>query len=165
MSGRKASGPVSATAPGIGHDLPLDLHLRVPNRAYQVAASVELNLASWNASSRVIECRVSHRIAYHRPMLVTPLDDRTAQPVGEPMMVAARDISLAGVSFVHRDPLSCRAVVCTFEPHEEDSSESVIVRLTWCRFTRHGYYQSGGNFVRIVELALDVPIDWSRPPS
>lgn len=162
MSGRKSAGPATAAAAGIERELPLDLHLRVPNRAYQIATSAASRMGSWNASSRIVERRSSHRIAYHRPMLVTPLDDRAAQPAGAAMMVTARDISLSGVSFTHGDPLTCRAVVCTFEPHEDDACESVVVRLTWCRFTRQGNYQSGGKFVKLVELALDHPIEWPR---
>ena len=110
MSGRK-SAQRSAVATAIDHDLPLDLHLRVPNRAYQIANSVDQRMGSWNASSPFAERRSTQRVAYHRPMLVTPLDDRTGQPAGGGMMVTARDISLGGISFTHGDPLSCRSVV------------------------------------------------------
>ena len=109
MSGRKSGAPV-AVATGIEHELPLDLHLRAESRV----SNRELRRSkdgSWNASSPFAERRSTQRVAYHRPMLVTPLDDRTGQPAGG-IMVTARDISLGGISFTHGDPLSCRSVVC-----------------------------------------------------
>jgi hypothetical protein len=96
-----------------------------------------------------VQRRRWHRVPYDRPILITPLDDETNEPNGPSQLVPGRDISLGGVSFAHREPLASRKVACTFEP-SSPTSESVIVRLTWCRFTKEGWYQSGGQFVQSI---------------
>ncbi len=159
---RKPEVLPDSDAIGFQADLPLELHRRVPHRAYTVASTVEVNIASWTASSHIVERRGSHRVGYRQPLLVTPLDDQTGEPNAPAMIVVGRDISLSGLSFTHRDPLSCRTVGCTFKPLDEEKLESVIVRLTWCRFTRQRLYQSGGKFLQIVELTVNAPIDWSK---
>jgi hypothetical protein len=124
----------------------------VLHRIHAMTSYVETLVASWNGPSTFVERRRWHRVPYDRPLLITPLDDETSEPAGPPLRVPGRDISLGGVSFAHREPLACRKVACTFEP-DSPNGESVIVKLTWCRFTKDGWYQSGGQFVQSIARA------------
>jgi len=128
----------------------------VLDRIQQVTSYVETLIASWNGPTTVVERRRWHRIPYRRSILITPLDDETLEPTGPSQMLPGRDISLGGVSFEHREPMASRKVACTFDPGS-GSRESVVVRLTWCRFTKDGWYQSGGQFVQSIALDLDQP--------
>jgi hypothetical protein len=121
----------------------------VLQRLHTMTSYVETLVASWNGPSTFVERRRWHRVPYDRAILITPLDDETNEPVGPSQRVRGRDISLGGVSFDHRETLACRKVACIFEP-DSPKSESVIVRLTWCRFTKDGWYQSGGQFVQSI---------------
>jgi hypothetical protein len=121
----------------------------VLERIHEATSYVETLVASWNGPTTVVERRRWHRVPYDRLIQITPLDDSTNEPTGPPQLVTGRDISLGGVSFMHREPLACRKVACAFNPNSR-SPESVVVRLTWCRFTKDGFYQSGGQFVQAV---------------
>jgi hypothetical protein len=96
-----------------------------------------------------LQSRRWHRAKFDRPLTVVPLDDRTENPLGSPLAVVGHDISLAGISFVHDQPLAPRKVAVTFQ-FEDGTSESILTVLKWCRFRRDGLYQSGGQFVRRV---------------
>lgn len=79
---------------------------------------------------------------------MTPLDDATGTPTGDAVKVAARDLSFCGTSFIHAAPLPSRQVLLR---HEGDADEPLafVVTLRWCRFTRAGHYQSGGQFASV----------------
>lgn len=126
----------------------------VLQRIHEVTTYVETLVASWNGPSTFVERRRWHRIPYHQNILVTPLHDETNEPNGPPLLLPGRDISLGGVSFAHKDPLPYRKVACTFD-RTSGCRESVIVKLTWCRFTKEGCYQSGGQFVQSISLNID----------
>ena len=118
--------------------------LRIPE-LQRMARSVA---ASWHASPPILQARHWHRVKYGHPVLLRPLD---APPVdGRSLLVSGRDISLGGFSFAHADPLACRRAAVTFLL-DGKSRLPIEIRLTWCRFTREGIYQSGGTFVRPLE--------------
>lgn len=83
---------------------------------------------------------------------------------GESKLVQGRDISLGGISFTHADPLPCRLVAVTFI-QSEDKLDSVVTKLTWCRFMRDGLYRSGGQFLRTVRLPILINACWEALPS
>ena len=49
-------------------------------------------VASWHSSRQVLHARRWHRFRYERPVVITPLDDATGQPIGEPLLAANRPI-------------------------------------------------------------------------
>lgn len=104
-------------------------------------------VATWHGSARVSALRRWHRAAYEKRIALIPLDDRTEEPIGDPILVTGRDISVDGISFTHNRPLSCRKAAVTLrEPNKPPVT--LVVRLSWCRCTREGLYQSGGHFLR-----------------
>lgn len=116
-------------------------------------------VATWHSSRQVLHARRWHRFRYERPVVITPLDDATGQPVGEPLLAAGRDISKGGISFTHCQPLSCRKVGVTIQL-DDGECESIVTELKWCRFTRDGIYQSGGQFQRKIDLPCAVEQNW-----
>jgi len=109
-------------------------------------------VASWHSSFGSLHSRRWHRVAYDKPLLITPLDDLTERP-SEPAFVAqGRDLSLAGLSFCHPRPLASRKVIVRFRAEDASAGDGILAILRWCRFRRDGTYQSGGQFVRCVPL-------------
>ena len=125
----------------------------------EIECLVAALVASWNISPSLLQKRNWHRVGFHKPIGLTPLDDRSFEPVGQPTVMPGRDISLHGISFVHQHPLPYRTVAVTFLL-QGGNTESIVTRLTWCRYTRDGYYHSGGKFVKTVALPNDNSIDW-----
>jgi len=129
---------------GVG---PLAVLRRIP----EVEALVDGFVASWHSSSASLQSRRWHRTRFQKPLTITPVDDGTVCPAGRPMAVTGHDISLAGLSFTHDQPLAPRKVAVTFQ-FEDGTCESVLTLLKWCRFRRDGLYQSGGQFLRTIAL-------------
>ena len=104
-------------------------------------------LASWRPAVTVLERRKDHRVRLSRVLELTPVEALSETPIAQAITVLGRDLSLGGVSFLHSAPLPYRKVAISFEPGVVDA-DLVIVRLTWCRFTHRGHYESGGRFIR-----------------
>ena len=123
---------------------------------------LESVLASWHNSRQILQVRRWHRLEYAQPLCLTPLDENE-QLCDESWLVDGRDLSLGGLSFRHRRALVCRKAAVTFLL-DADEIESVVVRLTWCRFTQAGIYESGGPFVRRLAEAPPQLSDWRLLP-
>jgi hypothetical protein len=121
-------------------------------------------VASWHSSPPLMESRSHHRVRYDKPLVLTPMDPHSHGPAGEPRLVQGRDISLGGCSFCHIDPLPCGRVALTFGL-EDERPVTFMLRLTWCRFTQDGLYQSGGKFLKPVDLPNGPGTEWRTLPS
>lgn len=117
-------------------------------------------VASWQISPQILQCRRSHRVHFCKPIALTPLDE-AGQPCGETVVAMGRDISLGGISFQHRQPLPHCRIAITFQA-DSYPIESIVTRLSWCRFTRDSAYFSGGKFLRTIKLAENIPEDWDQ---
>lgn len=121
-------------------------------------------VASWHSSFGSLHSRRWHRVAYTKPLLITPLDDVSGRPCERAFVARARDVSLSGVSFCHAQPLASRRVIVRFRAEDRSgASAGILAMLRWCRFRRDGFYQSGGKFVRCVP-ARDAVADCECTP-
>ncbi len=150
-----ASRPALQTAESIGSQLLA--------RLQGLEALFDSVVASWHNSRQILQARRWHRIAYPRPIGLTPLDAATLHPAGPTCVVQGRDLSVGGLSFSHRSTLACRLAAVTLWLNEHDC-ETVAVRLTWCRFTAQGVYQSGGSYLRRLETRPFGTCDWRALP-
>lgn len=96
------------------------------------------------------ERRLHTRLPF--PMLVrlTPVDPRTQEPLADSIVVVGKNVSEEGLGFYHQDPLPYRRAIIVLEDNA-GRSVSLLIDLSWCRFTRQGWYDSGGRFLQIVE--------------
>lgn len=113
--------------------------------------------ASWYSPDSMLAPRRSHRIGFEERMCLTGLDGDLSE-CSAPLLVRGRDVSVDGVAFTHLRPLPYRHVQLLMPL--SNGPESVIVRLTWCRYARHGEYVSGGYFVRSADVHASEPADW-----
>lgn len=122
---------------------------------------------SWHQWGGLLNDRRAHRIAFPETLHVVGLttDSATGQliPAAEPIIAHGRDISVDGISFQHADPLPHRYVAVSFR--SPFGTETLVARLSWCRFARENHYVSGGRLTVEPELNAELNIDWDSLPT
>ena len=94
------------------------------------------------------ERRRDERVAIPVLLRLTPLDADRHPIVSDATIVVGKNISRRGLSFFHERPLPHRrAIIELAEPGLGTFSAEVDVK--WCRFTRPGWYESGGRLIRL----------------
>ena len=93
---------------------------------------------------------------YPFPFLIhlTPVGEDGATPCGESLVVAGKDLSERGLGFYHPQPLPYRRMIASLEG-PRGNWFGFLIDLTWCRFTRQGWYESGGRFLETVNSPLE----------
>jgi hypothetical protein len=99
------------------------------------------------------ERRNESRYPYPRLVYLTPVDANGKAISTESFVVAGKDLGDGGLSFYHPDPISHRRVIASFEL-APGRWLGLVIDLSWCRFTRLGWYESGGRFLQIVQSPL-----------
>jgi len=94
--------------------------------------------------------REHQRVPFPQLLKLEPVDPATLAPQDDPIVVVGKQLSEQGIGFFHRDPLPHRFVAAAFELPGGDALR-LLIDVSWCRFTRHGWYESGGRFVRVLE--------------
>lgn len=96
-----------------------------------------------------LERRREQRYPYPKLLLVDPVAADGATRAGPTLTAAGKQLSETGLSFYHPEPLPHRFVVASL-PRSDGGWQSFLVDLDWCRFTRQGWYESGGRILRPV---------------
>jgi hypothetical protein len=97
----------------------------------------------------LVERRMDHRYPYPYLVYLTPLADDGVTAQGDPVVVVGKHLSEHGLGFYHPKPLPHRRMIVSLEA-AGGTRMHFLIDLTWCRFTRHGWYESGGHFLRPV---------------
>jgi hypothetical protein len=127
----------------------------------EIRSGVQSLLASYYPDGLVVERRRERRFPYPHLVYLTPVADDGCTPVGNSIVVIGKHLSEGGLGFFHQHPLVCRQAVVSLEL-ADGGWIGLVIDLTWCRFTRHGWYESGGRFLRAVPAVA--PLSRSRPP-
>lgn len=98
------------------------------------------------------ERRGEQRFPYPRLIQLLPTTAEGTQVNGQRVIVSGKHISESGLSFFHPEPLAHRLVIATLEKADR-TKHAFLLDVDWCRFTHHGWYESGGKFLRTVDLA------------
>ena len=104
-------------------------------------------------SERNGERRNDQRYPYPKLVHLTPVGIDGHTPEGEPVVAAGKHLSERGLGFFHQSPLPYRRMIASLET-ENDSWVGFLIDLTWCRFTKHGWYESGGRLIQVVDSPL-----------
>ena len=126
---------------------------------FEVEELVGASTASWHQSHSLIHDRRSHRFPFEQTMCIVGLNQEL-QPESSPVRVQGRDISIDGISFRHHSPISAKFISVTYQTAV--GPESLIVKLSWCRFGRDGQYVSGGRFVREAPVPAQLVRQWDE---
>ena len=108
------------------------------------------------------ERRHEDRVAIPVLFRLTPLDADRQTLEQAAMVVVGKNISRRGISFYHEHPMAHRrAIIELADPAV--GSFIAEVDVTWCRFTKPGWYESGGRLVRsAIPNAQSSTIDESK---
>jgi hypothetical protein len=117
---------------------------------------------SWYQSSGLLNDRRAHRVAFPETLHVVGLeinsDNGQFVAVTDVIIAGGRDISVDGISFQHKDPVPHRFVSVSFR--SSLGTETLVAKLSWCRFSREGHYVSGGRLIVEPQRNLELSIDW-----
>ena len=93
------------------------------------------------------ERRQDDRIAIPVLLRLTPYDDNQRPLDEEALIVVGKNISRRGVSFYHQQSITHRrALIEVADPVA--GTFAAEVDISWCRFTKPGWYESGGRLIR-----------------
>lgn len=114
----------------------------------EIRTNVWSILTSLYPRGRVIERRRDMRYPYPHLVVLTPVDESGQHQLGDTVVVAGRQLSERGLGFFHPTPLPFRHVIACLEL-DCGRQASFLLDLNWCRFTRRGWYESGGRFLKV----------------
>lgn len=103
-------------------------------------------LAAVYPSGRFVERRQDQRYPYPRLITLWPMDADGETATGPSMTVVGKHLSERGLGFFHPQPLANRLVIVSLEKGD-GRGFSFLLDVHRCRFTRQGWYESGGRFI------------------
>ncbi len=106
-------------------------------------------LAGIQPAGKALERRREQRYPYPRLVLLTPVQADGQTPDGPTFVAVGKHLSERGLGFFHPQPLVHRLVVASLET-ADGRWLGFLLDIRRCRFTRQGWYESGGRFLRAV---------------
>ena len=110
-------------------------------------------LSSLYPQNDLAERRRDGRYPFPYLVQLTPVAEDGVTPEGETVTVVGRHLSERGLGFYHPKPLPHRRMIASLETGG-NRWMTFLIDLSWCRFIKQGWYESGGRFLRSVEPAL-----------
>ena len=102
-----------------------------------------------------VERRSQGRYPYPYLVQLTPVGDDGITPEGPSVVVVGKHLSEHGLGFYHPAPLPYRRMIASLEG-AGGARLAFLIDVTWCRFKRQGWYESGGRFVQTTPLPVDL---------
>ena len=128
-----------------------------PERWREVSACVAMLLESCSNVQVPVEKRSLRRYPFRRPLTITPVETRTGRPDHAKSFAAfGLDISATGIGFLARQLVPARKAVVTCDG-PENRPVSILFEPRWVRFTRGGWYQTGGRLLAVLPNESDAP--------
>jgi len=95
------------------------------------------------------ERRSDNRYPFPYLAHLTPVGQDGITPEGETVVVVGKHLSERGFGFYHRATLPHRRMIVSLESRNGEWI-AFLIDLRWCRFTKGGWYESGGRFLQAV---------------
>ena len=134
-----------------------------PLRQKDLRLCVESLLEGVNGQRISLERRIERRFSYHKPVTITPIDDRTGKPdISQSFNAFGIDISTTGISFLSPQLVPSRQAVITCHGRDKEPV-SVLFLPRWVRFTRRTWYQIGGRLVQVLPETIELPTREQEP--
>jgi hypothetical protein len=106
-------------------------------------------LAGLYPPGKTCERRADQRFPYPHLLYLTPVGDDGISAAGESVVVVGKHLSEHGLGFFYQQPLPNRRMIASLQA-QESRWLGFLIDITWCRFTQHGWYDSGGRFLQAV---------------
>ncbi|MFZ5828563.1 MAG: hypothetical protein ACOY3P_00670 [Planctomycetota bacterium] len=105
-------------------------------------------------NQHLAERRRESRYPFPYLIQLTPVGDDGITPCGESTVVVGKHLSERGLGFFHPKPLPHRRMIASLET-AGGQWLAFLIDINWCRFTRQGWYESGGRFLQSVNSPLE----------
>ena len=97
----------------------------------------------------MVERRHGNRYPFPCLIHLTPVGKDGVTPEGETVVVVGKHLSVGGCGFYHQAPLPYRRMIVSLES-SGGHWLAFLIDLSWCRFTKDHWYESGGRFLQTV---------------
>jgi len=98
------------------------------------------------------ERRSARRHPYPYLVKLTPVGDDGITATGESVVVVGKHLSEQGLGFYHPAPLPHRRMIALLET--AGTRLALLIDVTWCRFLKQGWYESGGRFLQTAQVPV-----------
>ncbi|HOM18773.1 MAG TPA: hypothetical protein PLQ00_15690 [Thermoguttaceae bacterium] len=122
----------------------------------EIMARVASLVSKLFPAGRLPERRSHQRYPFPYLVRLIRVADDGITPTEESIVVVGRHISEAGLGFYHVKPLTDRRMIASFETAAGQWT-AFLLDIHWCRFTKEGWYESGGRFLRTVPCPTPPP--------
>jgi hypothetical protein len=120
----------------------------------EIRAQVWGMLTTLYPRNDLIERRRDNRYPFPCLIHLTPVGDDGITPEGKPIVVVGKHLSENGFGFYHQFPLPQRRMIASVEC-KSGHWIGFLIDISWCRFTKGGWYESGGRFLRTALSPLE----------
>jgi len=110
-------------------------------------------MSSLYPKPEILERRQESRYPFPYLIHLTPVADDGITPQGESVVVVGKHLSERGLGFFHPKPLPYRRMIASLECNGH--WVGFIIDLRWCRFTKQGWYESGGRLLQSVPSPIE----------
>ena len=115
----------------------------------EVRAQVWGLLTALYPRNDLVERRRENRYPFPCLVHLTPVGPDGITPDGPTVVVPGKHLSERGFGFYHQAPLPYRRMIASLEAGKGQWL-AFLIDLSWCRFTKDGWYESGGRFLQTV---------------
>jgi hypothetical protein len=119
-----------------------------------VQSQVLALLGTLQPNVQLLERRHDARYPFPRLLELTPVGADGISPCGESVVVVGKHLSPRGLGFYHQQPLPYRRMIVSLESGNGHYF-AFLIDLNWCRFTKKGWYESGGRFLQAVPSPVE----------
>jgi hypothetical protein len=105
----------------------------------------------------LVERRRDNRYPFPCLIHLTPVGSDGHTPCGATVVVVGKHLSTHGFGFYHQAPLPHRRMIASLEA-KRGQWFAFLIDLNWCRFTKGGWYESGGRLLQTVLSPMDEPV-------
>lgn len=124
--------------------------------ATETRTRVQGLLATLYPRTDFLERRQHTRYPFAQLIHLTPVAPDGITPQGKSIVAVGKHLSERGLGFFHQDPLPYRRMIVSL-PSGNGRWVAFLIDLSWCRFTRDGWYESGGRFLDAVDRPITTP--------
>ena len=97
----------------------------------------------------LVERRGERRYPFPYLVRLTPVAEDGITARGEAVVVVGKHLSSRGLGFYHPGPLPHRRMIASLEVGDGRRLD-FLINLSWCRFTKQGWYESGGRLLQVL---------------
>ncbi|MFI4875835.1 MAG: hypothetical protein ACIALR_10875 [Blastopirellula sp. JB062] len=132
---------------------PLNVNLNEHEAEVRVQVRSIIGAESKGKRLAYADRRRDQRYPYPSLIYLTPVNREGLPLIDQTVVVVGKTLTERGLDFYHQQPIPHRRVIVTMET-ATGYAASFLMDLTWCRFTKHGWYDNGGRFLNTIACPL-----------